>query len=343
MYECKFCNREFKSKIGVSLHKNKSHNDIVQREIIESQIKESTYHYKCECDKKFKTEQSLVGHKSHCKDYLTSRSQYLSFLTKEILYEYLIIKNLSANYIATTIFADKNIHAKSIIQYAKISGIPTKSVKDSCNTSHVKNAKCETNLKRYGGVNPLSKNTEPYKKRNATVKKKYGVDNVFQLEDVKQKSINTMIEKFGVSSNAYRTDINRNHSGKRSKPHRKVEDLLLKLKIQFESEAFANGLHTFNHALQRKYNPRLDILLADKKQIIEIYGDRWHCNPAVGWKATDGKYCYYGWKTAEETWKSNKIRENHITSNGYKLLILWEHDINKRIDWVEEQILNFIK
>jgi hypothetical protein len=45
----------------------------------------------------------------------------------------------------------------------------------------------ETNLKKYGAINPLSKGTTPFEKRNRTVKEKYGVDNVFQHTDIKQK------------------------------------------------------------------------------------------------------------------------------------------------------------
>ena len=50
---------------------------------------------------------------------------------------------------------------------------------------------------RYGASNPLSHGTDPYRKRNQTVKEKYGVVNIFQLETVKQQITQTCLEKYG--------------------------------------------------------------------------------------------------------------------------------------------------
>lgn len=58
----------------------------------------------------------------------------------------------------------------------------------------------ETNLKKYGQVNPLSKGTVAYEKRNKTVKDKYGVNNVFQDVDIKEKIIETNIERYGADN-----------------------------------------------------------------------------------------------------------------------------------------------
>jgi hypothetical protein len=56
----------------------------------------------------------------------------------------------------------------------------------------------KTCLKKYGATNPLSKGTIPYTKRNNSVKEKYGVANVFQIEDIKKRITETILEKYGV-------------------------------------------------------------------------------------------------------------------------------------------------
>ena len=64
----------------------------------------------------------------------------------------------------------------------------------------------KTNILKYGAENPLAKGTQPYNKRNETVKETYGVDNVFQAESVKEKISKTNIEKYG-TENPFSSDI----------------------------------------------------------------------------------------------------------------------------------------
>jgi hypothetical protein len=55
----------------------------------------------------------------------------------------------------------------------------------------------KTCLAKYGATNALSKNTVPYQKRNNSVMEKYGVINVFQLEDIKDRITETCLRKYG--------------------------------------------------------------------------------------------------------------------------------------------------
>lgn len=59
----------------------------------------------------------------------------------------------------------------------------------------------ETNIKRYGAKNVLSKGTIKYNKKNKTVSEKYGVDNVFQVKEIIEKINNDQhyIEKYGMT------------------------------------------------------------------------------------------------------------------------------------------------
>ena len=62
-----------------------------------------------------------------------------------------------------------------------------------------------TNREKYGSENPLSKGTISYNKRNETVKKMYGVNNVFQNDTIKAKISKTNLEKYG-SENPFSND-----------------------------------------------------------------------------------------------------------------------------------------
>ena len=66
----------------------------------------------------------------------------------------------------------------------------------------VKNKVRETNLKKFGFDNP-NKNSDIIKKRNQTIKNKYGVDNIFQSEEIKDKIKNTNLKRYGVEHNSH--------------------------------------------------------------------------------------------------------------------------------------------
>lgn len=75
--------------------------------------------------------------------------------------------------------------------------IPLRNIQDANNTQRVKNIRKQIYIEKYGASNPLSKGTTAYYKRNQTVKSKYGVENVFQLEKVKDQANATMLSIYG--------------------------------------------------------------------------------------------------------------------------------------------------
>lgn len=65
--------------------------------------------------------------------------------------------------------------------------------------------------------------------------------------------------------------------------------------------------------------------------IIEINGDLWHANPAkyepkdmilAKWRGTENGYI-----SAEDVWKQDAVKVEHLESFGYRVLVLWETDI----------------
>lgn len=81
-------------------------------------------------------------------------------------------------------------------------GIDT-SIKRACNSEQSKKLRRETNLKRYGVPHNFCKNSESRKKWEARLFNEEGITNVFQRESVKQKIIQTVIEKYGENGAAY--------------------------------------------------------------------------------------------------------------------------------------------
>ena len=143
-----------------------------------------------------------------------------------------------------------------------------------------------------------------------------------------------MLEKYGVE---HIGQTNLKQSGTHSKFHRKIEALLDKNKIYYESEVYGKFCK-LNDLLNKKYSPVVDILLDKYKIVIECNGDFWHANPKI-YKDTDIFHTYSGAKTAKEIWEHDKNRTEHIESFGYKVFIAWEHDYNNDLANLEENIL----
>lgn len=135
------------------------------------------------CGKEIKivSNYSMNGHITNCKKYKEWRDTTFSY---DFLYNEYIVNGKSALQIAN----ENGWKSSTIVnKQLKRLNIPVRNVKQSHYMDGYKSKIEETNLKKYGALNPLSKGTLPYKKRNKTVKERYGVDNVFQHTDVKDK------------------------------------------------------------------------------------------------------------------------------------------------------------
>jgi G:T-mismatch repair DNA endonuclease (very short patch repair protein) len=271
---------------------------------------------------------------------ITRKAYVREFLTKEFLRE--VVSKYSLNYIAKKILQPKGYktEAGTLLLFCKEYGIPTLSVQEQANNPDVRASFRKTCLEKYGVEHPMSKDTESYRKRNRTVKKRYGVDNVFQLESVQEKSKQSLLSRYGVSSPVYLPYYERNH-GRKSKVQLLVENYLSEIGVEFESEAAGKFLK-FNKFIDRDYCPRPDILLKNKKIVIEIYGDRWHGNPKM-YRAHEIIKTWKGRISVREIHKFDKIRQKHIESFGYKVIILWERDIRRDFNKIQKSLDFFLK
>ena len=249
----------------------------------------------------------------------------------------------------TTFF--NNINVMKIIRE---SGGKLRTLKESVNLPSTRKKAENTCVEKYGAVNPLSKGTTAFKKRNKTVKEKYGVDNVFQNEEIKkkivqttfehfgcygqadpevhQKTLKTMNEKYGcwvLSTEEARKKCLQSNLGNRnwiSKSDIKVQNLLKEMGIDFEIEK------TFYDKETKKW--KIADIVIDNIDF-EIQGNYWHANPKI-YKSSD---IIYHNTTAEEIWKRDLEKKIFLKEKfGIEVVYLWEEDINNDIDKIKKII-----
>lgn len=264
------------------------------------------------------------------------KQQIEKYLSKENLKKYL--KKYSANYIATKLFAPEFItHASTVIDRANKFGIQTHNASNARKLQSVQHCTKKTLYTKYGVTNASQAQFVKDKKEQKALEK-YGVRNVFQSEIIKQKLQQTNLEKYGVEKIGW---LQKKNNHRRSKFHRKIEDLLVTLNINYESEVTCKFIK-YNKELQKKYSPIVDILIEEHKLVIECYGDFWHANPKI-YTPNDIFYTFYGKRTSQEIWDFDNIRINHIKNFGYKVLIIWEYDYFNNLKLVKKNIYDIIK
>jgi len=296
---------------------------------------------KCKyCNKTgLKTKKQLYGHQAKCEEYNKYISCYRNnILTKKYLTKH-IIKFKRSCYSLEIELNDPKIKTRHIIERCKKLGIKTQTIKEAMNNPITKRQREETNIKKYGYKNAFQSPTT-----KKTLEKKYGkgITNIFQVESIKQKSRQTMIKKYGIENSVDLPSYRRNN-GKKSIPHKRIETILDKYNIIYISENTEDiNFNRYNKSLKRKYNPRPDIIIENKKIIIEIYGDTFHANPKT-YKPNDIIITWDGELCAKDIWKKDKIRVNHLKSFGYKIYCFWVSDIQKDIGKIERKLCKILK
>jgi galactitol-specific phosphotransferase system IIB component len=148
----------------------------------------------CNKEIEIKSKNSMAGHSTGCKEFKEWRD---STFTYEFLYKEYIENGKSALQIAN----EHGWNSSTIInKQLKRLNMPVRNIKESHKMELYRTKIENTNLEKYGAINPLAKNTTAYEKRNNTVVEKYGVNNVFQAEEIKKKIKDVNIQKYGAYS-----------------------------------------------------------------------------------------------------------------------------------------------
>lgn len=283
------------------------------------------------CNKEFETASQCKAHVAHCTNKEWFYEKVNNFLTEEKLYDFIVNQHLSGNYIATKIIKDElglQLSAGYILDLAKKYGIKTLSVAEA-NANPKRQELSRKYFQEKYGVDNCSQILEVQKKKEDSFYKHYGIKNIFcDGEYIRNK----FKEKYGIEYVAWVPEfvnkIKKGNCGRYSKLQQLFENILDKnFNIKYKSDEVLN-FAKYNEELKKEYNPRPDIVIEDKKIIIEIQGDRWHCNPKFYKKGDIIDYKYgHNKLTAEDIWKYDDIRKRHLESFGYKVYFIWEDEI----------------
>jgi DNA mismatch endonuclease (patch repair protein) len=90
------------------------------------------------------------------------------------------------------------------------------------------------------------------------------------------------------------------------------------------------------------YNP--DFVFDNEKKIIEVNGCYWHACPICKPKLRENKNNILGHNIrVKNNLKIETLRHNFLTTKGYKILYIWEHEINEDFENVKNKIIKFLE
>jgi len=105
----------------------------------------------------------------------------------------------------------------------------------------------------------------------------------------------------------------------------RIGKILMMMNIPFETQKIIDGKIS-------------DFLLKNTKILIEIQGDFWHANPCL-YKQNDILNHPKKRITANEIWNRDLNKMYLLEKSGYKIIYIWENDMNKMTD---EELENHI-
>lgn len=274
------------------------------------------------CNGKLKTRQSLGQHSRKCIPY----QKILSSITKEKLIDLYVNQNMSCIDIQEYF----GLHTYSqIYKKMKEYGIPRRNLSDACSMADAKRRK--TNLKRYGSDHNFNKDHQSRKKWEKRLQDEEGITNVFQREDVKQKSRDTFLRRYGFESPA-ELQMSRGKNTY-SSVHREVVEFLgengVDVVIEYKVPKDKCGYYSY------------DIQLVDTNKIIEVYGDYWHGNPEI---YNDNDLILKGSSRemkVKDKHRCDKKKNDFAIKLGYSVLVVWENDLKNNRNETNELILNY--
>lgn len=225
---------------------------------------------------------------------------------------------------------------KSILFLLKYYNIEVRSISDS--TKLTLNKKIKTCREKYG-VDYYSQTDKAKEAKKKTFIDKYGTDNIWKSEYFKKNLDKYFFEKHGFNRSDYFKDkwLNKSEEEKSkiikdwyskctysSGLEKRIRSILDDMGIRYVSNEIIN-------------NKSFDIVI--DKNIIEVQGDFWHANPKK-YKPDDVlKFPSKKRPTAKEIWKKDEEKKQIVEKLGYKILYLWESDLNKTSDYNLYKIL----
>ena len=188
------------------------------------------------------------------------------------------------------------------------------------------------------------------KKHRETCLKKYGVENISQLENIKEKKKKTFVENYGVDNiwkteeykqftrdrwNSYSDEektkllnMGNKRKGTISLFEKKIVSYLMELGIEIETQ--------FKF---KKYFHKYDIRIKNTNILIEINGDFWHANPNKYGADDVLKFSSTNHIKAKDVWRKDQKNKVFAENKNYKVLYVWESDIADKNDIESKKFL----
>jgi len=241
-----------------------------------------------------------------------------------------IIEDVYKNKSLTDIKNEFGIDFKSFIFLLDYFGIKSRSISESSNL--ISKGKYKKTCNERYGVDNVSQRFEVKERKKNTFTKNYGVDNIFKDADFK---------KWIFDNNFAWNNLSKEENQERIK---KQTESIKKYWNNLTDEQ-KNKVHTFGtSSLETKISEILnnlsisystqfplkgkvfDFIISNTKILIEVNGDYWHCNPSrynendiVSHPSGKVKVC--------DIWKKDTKKREIAENNGYKLIYIWEAEI----------------
>lgn len=270
------------------------------------------------------------------------RRKYVRKIITDDLLKFLYQSNITANGIAD-IINNKSIYFKAsagnLIRRLKEGGCKVRNFSETYNLPGYQKNKSDTVNRKYG-FNHISQVPHIKAMKRKKCIETYGVDNNFKSDIIKQKTRQTLFDKYGVY-NAREVSHHPRTCSRISKEQLKINEIINDLGYDTDMEV-QNLCRTFNEKLGKIYSPVVDIKLKNFNIVVEVYGDLWHANPNI-YKDSDVIYKYKGPTTAKEIREFDAIREEQIKNSGYSLIIIWTSEFRHDKQETREKLKNEIE
>lgn len=289
---------------------------------------------------------------------ITTNNNIENILTYDFLYNTYIIEGYSLKYIASLVGLKKT---HRIVNKLKEYNINIRTIQEAKKQKHHIQLAKETSLEKYGVEYHLSKNSPLLYKAQETVKSKYGVDNIFQSEEIKDKIKKTNKLRYG-AENVFSKDsiikqqIQQEYYNKTgylnpwSNPEVTKKCLDTKIKNNTNNTYYSKQSqeifwkiynllpielqqHTYFAELNKEFGKYdiinkkyyfYDFVITNINFCIEFNGNYYHANPTI---YNENFYNKHLKLTAAEIWDKDKIKNEYLQyQENYKLYIIWESD-----------------
>ena len=124
---------------------------------------------------------------------------------------------------------------------------------------------------------------------------------------------------------------------KRSEIMSKIRDKNTKIEILLRRSLWKRGIRGYR--LHVKLPGKPDIVFPKYKVIVFCDGDFWHGYEFNEWKGRLSQYWFEKIKRNIERDKKNDVR---LTEEGWTIIHLWEHDVEKYLEKCEQKVVNVL-